>query len=57
MPTLDRTTDWKNWYELNNEQKLQARDLDADVRKDPALYEYEVDRDGDVIDYSLIQFD
>lgn len=33
---------WRYWYQLTQEQKLQARDLDADVRKDPSIYLYYV---------------
>ena len=50
-------TKWLQWYELTNEQKLQARELDADVRNHPSLYEYQVNGAGKVTDYSRIEFD
>ena len=37
---------WKYWYQLTIGQQQQARDLDAEVRKDPSIYLYYVNREG-----------
>ena len=45
---------WKYWYQLTGNQQQQARDLDAEVRKDPSIYLYYVNNQSrKVVGYRL----
>lgn len=52
-----RKTRWVAWFDLTDAQKLQARHDFVDVRREPLLFEYEIDANGAVVNVSLIGFD
>ena len=39
------------WHQLTKAQRSQAYDLSLEITSAPSAYQYEVDQDGNVIDY------
>lgn len=42
---------YKYWHQLNKDQRKQAYALSPEILSAPSAYQYEVDQDGNVIDY------
>jgi len=45
---------WKTWFQLSEDQKLEACSLSGDVRKEPSHYYYYENSSGHVTDYRYI---
>lgn len=45
---------FKPWYELNSKQRVQAFNLDREVRETPSAFKYEIDQAGNVIGYQSL---